>query len=131
MRLKKVKLNKTLFDTIAFSLVLVLTSLTFMLTKLSAVTNEPLFVYVYAKNDLIAKESLYVNDVFTYKQTDYPFFAADIVLEINDGKVRVKEEESPLKICSIQGYVDKIGQPVVCLPNNFFFVIMGESYATL
>ena len=127
---KKVKLNKTLFDTIAFSLVIVLTTLTFMLTKLGAVTNEPLFVYAYAKNDLIGKESLYVNNIVTYHQSDYPFFLADITLEIKDGKVRVEKEESPLKFCSIQGFVSDVAQPVVCLPNNFFFVIMGDSYAT-
>lgn len=131
MSKKKVKLNKTLFDTIAFSVVIVLASFTFMGTRLGAVTNEPLFVYVYAKNDLIGKESLYVDKQIVYHKSDYNFFKADITVEIKDGKVRVEKEESPLKYCSIQGFVDDVAKPVVCLPNNFFFVIMGDSYAEI
>ncbi len=131
MTKKKVKLNKTLFDTIAFSVVIVLVSVTFMATRLGAVTNEPLFVYVYAKNDLIGKESLYIDKSIVYYKSDYSFFQADITLEIKDGKARVEKEESPLKYCSIQGFVDNVAQPVVCLPNNFFFVIMGDSYAQI
>lgn len=131
MRPKKVKLNKTIFDTIAFSLVIVLTSLIFMLTKLGAVTDEPLFIYAYAKNTLIGKESLNINKTVTYYKADYDFFLADITLEIKDGKVRVEKEESPLKYCSIQGFVDSVARPVVCLPNNFYFLIMGASYAEI
>lgn len=41
-----------------------------------------------------------------------------MVIEVNDGAIRVKEEVSPLNYCSLQGWVSKTRTPIVCLPNR-------------
>ncbi len=125
MKARKVKLNKTLFDTIIFSLILVLTSATTLILKRAFVTDEALYVYVYVTDRLIDKQPLAVDNTFVYNE---PEFLAPITLEILDKKVRVEKEESPLNLCSIKGFTDKVGDPVLCLPNSFYFVIMGFSY---
>lgn len=125
MKSRKVKLNKTLFDTIIFSIILVLTAATTLFIKRTFTTNEALYVYVYVTDRLIDKQPLAIDNTFTY---DEPEFIAPITLEIKDKKVRVEKEESPLNLCSIKGFTDKVGDPVLCLPNSFYFVIMGINY---
>lgn len=128
---RKVKLNKTIFDTITFSVIVVLTASLLLGLKIALSTNEALFVYVYVENTLIDRLALDIDITKTYLKSDYPPFQGDIVLEILNSKVRVEKEESPLNLCSIKGFTDTTGNPVVCLPNSFYFVIMGASYATL
>ena len=50
----------------------------------------------------------------------------NIVIEIKDKRVRVKKEESPLHYCSMQGWVDSVARPIVCLPNAVVVTIMGQ-----
>lgn len=47
----------------------------------------------------------------------------DVVIEINDGRIRVAEEISPRHYCSLQGWVDRTNTPIVCLPNRIVIVI--------
>ena len=49
-----------------------------------------------------------------------------MIIEIKDSKVRVKKEESPLHYCSIQGWVDSVAKPIVCLPNSVIVTIVGQ-----
>ncbi len=125
MKARKVKLNKTIFDTFVFSLILVLTSALFLGLKTYFATNESLFVYAFVNNRLIDKQSLDINKTIVYNE---PEFLAPITLEIYGRKVRVEKEESPLNYCSIKGFTDEVANPVLCLPNSFYFVIMGEQY---
>jgi len=56
----------------------------------------------------------------------YPSLLGEMIIEIKDGKVRVKKEESPLHYCSMQGWVDSVAKPIVCLPNSVVVTIMGQ-----
>lgn len=56
----------------------------------------------------------------------YPSLLGEMIIEIKDGKVRVKKEESPLHYCSLQGWVDSVARPIVCLPNAVVITIMGQ-----
>ena len=60
------------------------------------------------------------------KKENYPNLLADVVVEIKGERVRVKEEESPLNYCSIQGWVARSNHPIVCLPNSLLIVIEGK-----
>lgn len=128
---KKIKLQKTVYDTFLFTLVVVLTAVLFLVFKINNVNNSDLYVYVYVESKLIDRLSLAVDAKKVYKQADYPIFLGDIELEIKNRKVQVEKETSPLNLCSIKGYTDQAGTPVICLPNSFYFVIMGADYATL
>lgn len=129
MKKAKVKINKTAWDTYTFSALLVLASLLLVVLNSAFKTSDPLMVFVYVRNTLIDKLDLRVNQSKTYLQSDYPVFKGDITIEILDQKVRVEKETSPRKYCSIQGYVGEVARPVICLPNSFYIVIMGASYA--
>lgn len=125
MKSRKVKLNKTVFDTFVFSFILIFTSGLFLLINKAFKTSEDLYVYAFVKNRLIDKKALDIDMTMTYNE---PEFLAPITLEIKDSKVRVEKEESPLNYCSIKGFTDQVADPVMCLPNSFYFIIMGVSY---
>lgn len=46
-----------------------------------------------------------------------------VTIETKDGKIRVKEENSPLHLCSKQGYIHKSTETIVCLPNKIVIKI--------
>ena len=56
----------------------------------------------------------------------YSSLLGEMVIEIKDKKVRVKKEESPLHYCSMQGWVDSVARPIVCLPNAVIVTVMGQ-----
>ncbi len=47
------------------------------------------------------------------------------LLEIGDGKIRVIEADCRDKIDVKQGYISKIGETIVCLPNKMLIEIKG------
>ena len=60
------------------------------------------------------------------KKSDYPNLLGEMIVEIKDNKVRIKKEESPLHYCSMQGWVDSVARPIVCLPNGVIVTIVGQ-----
>lgn len=42
----------------------------------------------------------------------------DVVVEIQDNRVRIEKENSPYHLCSIQGWVSDVNRPIICLPNK-------------
>jgi hypothetical protein len=57
----------------------------------------------------------------------YPSLLGEMIIEIKDKKVRVKKEESPLHYCSVQGWVDSVAKPIVCLPNAVIVTVIGQA----
>ena len=51
----------------------------------------------------------------------------NVVLEVKDKKIRVKEENSPLNICSKEGFIGDSSRTLMCLPNKIIVKIVGES----
>lgn len=51
----------------------------------------------------------------------------DVVLEVNDNKIRVKSENSPKNICSKEGYISDSSKTLICLPNKIIVKIVGDS----
>lgn len=51
-----------------------------------------------------------------------------ITLEVNNNRIRVITENSPLHYCKIQGWVEFSNTPIICLPNAIWIsIINGES----
>lgn len=46
-----------------------------------------------------------------------------VIIEIQEGKVRIAEEKSPLHYCSMQGWVNTTNTPIICLPNRVVVVV--------
>ena len=51
----------------------------------------------------------------------------DVVLEVKDKKIRVKSENSPMNICSKEGFIGDSSRTLICLPNKIIVKIVGES----
>lgn len=73
------------------------------------------------------KYSLDENRVIELKKKDYPTLLGDMIIEIKDNRVRVKEEESPKNYCSKQGWIGSVATPIVCLPNSVVVTIIGQN----
>lgn len=67
--------------------------------------------------DLTNKESKY----YQVKGTN-----GIVTLYVNQGKIKVTEEKSPRHLCSKQGYIEKAGESIVCLPNELVIEITGK-----
>lgn len=78
-------------------------------------------VVVKVKDEEVLRVSLWENATYSVKGK-----LGDVLIEINDGKVRVEKENSPYHYCSIQGYVSDPSTPIICLPNEVVVRIEGS-----
>ena len=69
------------------------------------------FSYPNMKKKALKKIDLSINDTYSVKG-----FNGEVIIEVNNNKLRVKKEDSPLHICSKQGFTNK--GSIVCLPNK-------------
>lgn len=76
---------------------------------------------VYYEDDIVKIIDLNIDD--EYKVEGY---LGDIVLEVKDKKIRVKEEISPKNLCSKEGYTNSSFKPLICLPNKVIVKIIEE-----
>ena len=51
----------------------------------------------------------------------------EVVLEVKNKEIRVKEENSPKHICSKEGFIGDSSRTLICLPNKIIVKIVGES----
>jgi hypothetical protein len=120
---KPFPLIKQTADVIAFSLLLIATSLLITVTNLYNRPGGDLYVSVYIENTLIDQYSLYEDTSIRFTQEAYPVLLGDIVLGIDNQRMRILEETSPLNVCSNQGWIATPGLPLICAPNYFMAVI--------
>lgn len=69
------------------------------------------YAYVYYDNELVLKIDLNIEE--DYKVEGYN---GEVLIEVRDNKLRVSKENSPLHICSRQGWTTS--GSIVCLPNK-------------
>ncbi len=49
------------------------------------------------------------------------------VVQVKAGRVRVKNSDCPKKLCKSQGWIDDIGEPIVCLPHQTVINVSSKS----
>jgi len=52
----------------------------------------------------------------------------DVLVNVKDGKIKVNDENSPLHLCSKQGYISESYESIVCLPNRIVININSDDY---
>lgn len=72
---------------------------------------------VYYENELIKTIDLTIDNQYTVQG-----YNGEVVIEVKNNKIRVKEETSKNNLCSKQGYADVI----VCLPNKIIIKVEQE-----
>lgn len=70
-------------------------------------------VVVNYKNEEILRVDMRINETYTVAGT-----LGDVDVEVKDEAVRVEKENSPYHLCSVQGWVEDTGRPIICLPNE-------------
>jgi len=68
---------------------------------------------VYYENDIIKTIDLSKDDKY---QVDG--YNGKVNIVVKDGKIKVESENSPLHLCSNQGYISDSYETIVCLPNK-------------
>lgn len=75
--------------------------------------DKPKEVVVNYKSEEVLREDMRVDGTYVVKGT-----LGDVEIEVKDEAVRVEKENSPYHLCSIQGWVEDTGRPIICLPNE-------------
>ena len=76
---------------------------------------------VYYRDEEILRVPLEQNHTYEVQGTN-----GIVLLEVENGKVRVEKENSQYHYCSIQGWVDSSSEPIVCLPNDIVVLIESK-----
>lgn len=53
-------------------------------------------------------------------------YNGEVNLIVSNGKIRVDSENSPLHLCSKQGFISKSSEVIVCLPNKLIIKIIDD-----
>lgn len=77
---------------------------------------------VYYEDELILSIDLSIDEEYTVGGE-----LGDVVLEVKDGMIRVKKENSPKNICSKEGFIGDSSRALICLPNKIIVKIVGEN----
>ena len=76
---------------------------------------------VYYEDDLILTIDLNIDNEYVVEGE-----LGDVVIEVVNGMVRVKEENSPLHICSKEGFIGDSSRTLICLPNKIIIKITSN-----
>ena len=77
--------------------------------------------HVYYEDKLLLTIDLNIDGEYTVDGE-----LGDVVLEVKDKQIRVKEENSPKNICSKEGFIGDSSRILVCLPNKIIIKIVGN-----
>ena len=132
---RKFNLRFNVFDVVVGG-VATLLAVVLLLVNNFAFSNNVLLddkvAFVYYNSIKLDEHTVYFKDLkddevvkITLSKDEYPLLNDDMTILIskNEG-IKVEEEESPQKICSKQGWVNRVDVPVVCLPNSVYVIIM-------
>lgn len=76
---------------------------------------------VYYENELILTIDLNNNNEYIVNG-----YNGEVKIKVLNKKLKVVEENSPLHICSKQGYISSSNENIVCLPNKIVIRIEAE-----
>ena len=103
---------------VAFLVAIILTVLLYWHLGSGSTATEASIIY---ENEEILRVDLTINKIYEVEAAN-----GKVVIEVKDNQIRVTEENSPLHICSIQGWSQSKGKPIICLPNKLMIVIIEE-----
>ena len=86
--------------------------------------NVPKVAKVYSDKNLILTINLNTKEKKDYIVTGVN---GDVVITALNGKVKVEKENSPLNLCSKQGWIEKTYESIICLPNKIVVEIEAEN----
>ncbi len=112
-------------DKLLIFFIVLISLLSFMYINRYAFSDQERYISVQVNGKEI-KKILYDEKLIGHTipiETEYGYN----LLEIGDKKVRVIEADCPDKIDVKQGYIERVGETLVCLPNKLVIEIKGIS----
>jgi len=95
------------------------------------------FVFYLTKNNEVGQKAIvkYAGDIVleidltNLEKRKYEVMGdlGPVVILVENGKIGVIEETSPLNICSKRDFTNQSNDVIVCLPNQVIIEILGES----
>lgn len=79
--------------------------------------------HVYYENKEVLTVPLTVPQNETYEVDGYN---GKVKIEVVNGQIRVIQENSPLHLCSKQGFISEAYESIICLPNKIVINIEAE-----
>jgi hypothetical protein len=79
--------------------------------------------FVYHDGNLVLTIDLNIDNDYVVQGDN-----GDVSIIVRNGKIKVSSENSPLHLCSLQGFVDDSNQSIVCLPNKIVINIGDNLY---
>ncbi|HHW69384.1 MAG TPA: NusG domain II-containing protein [Tenericutes bacterium] len=101
-------------------LLIAIIGLIFIYVNKNKENNYEKYALVYYNNDLILKIDLNSKEEKEYKVKGHN---GEVIIKSAYGKVKVEKENSPLHLCSKQGYITSTYETIVCLPNKIVIKI--------
>ena len=122
----ELKHNKHDIFVYAFSLILVICLLLVSNSITSKAEGKIKYAVITIEGKQKYKLDMSKDTEIVLSEDKYPSLLGEMIIEIKNKRVRVKKEESPLHYCSMQGWVESVATPIVCLPNGVVITIMGQ-----
>lgn len=100
------------------------------------ITFSMIFIMIFTKKDGNKKAVVYYEnkviltiDLNNNLKKDYIVkgYNGDVKIVTKNGKIRVDEENSPMHICSKQGFISESYETIVCLPNKIIIKIETDN----
>lgn len=108
-------------DIILASALVVLVSIIYLILNITN-NNETNNAYVYYDDELVLTIDL-TDEIKEYVVEGYN---GPVTITAGEGKIKVEDEESPLHLCSKQGYISKSYESIICLPNKIVITLGNE-----
>lgn len=107
-------------------LIIIITALTLLisLSFKSIFKKDVTKAVVYYENKVILTIDLTINE---YKEYEVEGYNGILKIVAGKGKIKVISENSPLHLCSKQGFIDKTYETIICLPNKIVIKLDGIS----
>lgn len=105
-------------DKLLILVLLIVVIILLLIFKLNEKKDNLLAVVYYENNKVLTIDLSKDEDVYYVEG-----YNGNVKLIAGNGKIKVDEEESPLHLCSKQGYITKSYESIVCLPNKIVIKI--------
>ncbi|MCD6081434.1 NusG domain II-containing protein [candidate division WOR-3 bacterium] len=104
-----------------YVLVVILLAVSLYLFANQRATYQPRYGVIYLNGKPYYRFYLNKNQII---KVDGPLGSSYV--EVKDGRVRMLQSPCPLKLCMKQGWVDKPGSVIICVPNRIVIELKGK-----
>ena len=110
-------------DKVLIGIVVILTLLSLGFIKRQAFSNENKFISIQVNGEQV-KKIIFDKNIIGKEIAIESKYGYNLI-ELGDEKVRVIEADCPDEIDVKQGFISKIGESIICLPNRMVIEIKG------